>query len=235
VCVWNPDGSARLCVDYKRVNAITEQQPFYMPRVEEVLEGIGRASYISKLDLMKGYYQIPMAKVDIHKTAFVCQRGRFEFLRMPFEIKNAPAVFQELMQNLLRDDAQYTTPYMDDVVVFSNSWGEHIQHIDQGLEKLKSAGLTANPDKCKWGGRTVEFQGHQVGNGRMSLPSHRAEALADYTKPTTRGLRAFLGAIGFYRCYVRQFANHTAMLTPLIFKSASSKVVTLEGEFAFNF
>jgi len=198
VCVKKPDGTARLCVDYKRVNAVTEQQPFYMPRVEEVLEGIGKAKYIFKLDLTKGYYQIAMVERDIPKTAFVCHRGRYEFLRMPFGVKNAPAVFQELMQNLFRDDSEYYSPYMDDVVIFSNSWSEHVEHIDQVLTKLRSAGLTANPAKCRWGGKTVGFLGHQVGNGRMSLPSHRAEAFSHYTKPVTkRGLRAFFGAVGF--------------------------------------
>jgi len=81
--VRKPDGSAWLCVDYKRVNAVTTPQPFYMPRVEEVLESVGKARFISKMDLAKGYYQIRVKEQDIAKTAFVCHRGRFEFSRMP--------------------------------------------------------------------------------------------------------------------------------------------------------
>jgi len=193
VCVKKQDGSARLCVDFKKVNAVTVQQPIYMQWVEEVLEGIGKARYISKLDLSKGYYQIPMVESDIPKTAFVCHRGRFEFLRMSFGVKNAPAVFQEGIQDLFKDSREHCTLYMDDVVILSESWKEHVIHIDEVLSKLRQTGLTANPKKCKWGGQTMEFFGHQVGNGTMSLPCHRAEAFKKYNKPTTiRGLRSFL-------------------------------------------
>jgi len=125
---------------------------------------------------------------------------------------------------------------MDDIIVFSETWEQHTQHIRQILGKLRTAGLMANPKKCRWGGRTMEFLGHQVGNGRMSLPSHRAEAFSTYTQPTTKkGLRAFLGAIGFYRRYVQRLASHTAILTPLTSKAAPSKVVwSQEGERAFS-
>ena len=87
VTVRKPDGSARLCVDFKRISEVTRQMPFYMPWVEEVLERVGRSKYISKLDLSKGYYQIRMVASDIPKTAFICHRGKFEFLRMPFGVK----------------------------------------------------------------------------------------------------------------------------------------------------
>ena len=216
VTVKKPDGSARLCVDFKAINLVTQQEPFYMPRVEEVLESVGKARYISKIDLSKGYYQIPMVEEDICKTAFTCHRGRFEFLRMPFGVKNATAVFQVLMQSIFRDDISFCSPYMDDIIIFSPSWEEHVIHVDNVLTKLKAAGLTANPAKCKWGGRSMEFLGHLVGEGKMSVPAHRAEALGKYNKPVTkRGLRAFLGSVGFHRRYVELLAKHTAILTPL--------------------
>jgi len=88
---------------------------------------------------------------------------------------------------------------MDDIVVFSRIWTLHLEHIGRVLRKLGEAGLTANPIKCRWGSRSIEFLGHQVGDGRMSLPSHRAEALRSYSRPyTKKGLRSFLGAISFY-------------------------------------
>ena len=93
VTVRKPDGTARLCVDFKSINAITQPDPFYMPRVEEVLESVGKARYISKIDLSKGYYQISMSQRNTPKMAFTCHKGRFEFLRMLFGVKNAPAVF----------------------------------------------------------------------------------------------------------------------------------------------
>ena len=236
VTVRKPDGTVRLCVDFKKTNAVTRQQPFYMPRVEEVLEGVGKAAFIPKLDLSKGYYQIKMRDSDISKTAFICHRGKFEFLRMPFGVKNATAVFQELMQTLLSSHKAFSTPYMDDVVIYSNSWADHIQHIDMVLATLRQAGLTANPKKCRWGGKSIEFLGHQVRGGRMSMLGHRAQALSNYTRPSTKkGLRAFLGSIGFYRRYVSQLANQTSILTPLTAKQVPQRVVwTEEGKLVFT-
>ena len=129
------------------------------------VEGIGKAVHISKLDLSKGYYQIKMRESDIPKTAFICHRGKYEFLRMPFGVKNAPAVFQELMQSLLNPYKSFSTAYMDDVVIFSDNWQDHLRHIDIVLTTLRQAGLTANPRKCRWGGRSIEFLGHQIGGG----------------------------------------------------------------------
>ena len=160
VTVKKADGSARLCVDFRKINSLTRQTPFYMPRVEEVLEGVGQARFISKLDLSKGYYQVQLTEDAIPKTAFTSHRGVFEFTRMPFGVKNAPACFQELMQRVLAEQYQWSTAYMDDVVVYSRTWSEHLDHIASVLEALKGAGLTANPTKCRWGGRAVEFLGH---------------------------------------------------------------------------
>ena len=236
VTVRKADGSARLCVDFRKVNGLTRQTPFYMPRVEEVLEGVGQARYISKLDLSKGYYQVQLTEQAIPRTAFTSHRGTYEFTRMPFGVKNAPAAFQSLMQRILTDQGEWATAYMDDIVVFSSTWQDHIKHIGNVLLALRQAGLTANPSKCRWGGRSVEFLGHNVGTGRMSIPEHRVTALASYTKPTTKkGLRAFLGSIGFYRRYVEKLADQTAVLTPLTTKQAPQRVEwTAEGECAFK-
>ena len=236
VTVKKPDGSARICVDLKRINSVTTPLPFYMPRVEEVLEDVGRSKVISKLDLSKGYYQVPMIVADIPKTCFVCHRGKFEFVRMPFGVRNAPAVFQALMTKILADCKSFASPYMDDVIIYSNSWEDHKVHIREVLSRLKKAGLTANPAKCCWGGTTMEFLGHTVGNGTMTIPDKRVQALLRYTKPTTKkGLRSFLGAVSFYRRYVELLATDTAVLSPATSKLAPAKVSWTEDmESAFH-
>ena len=236
VTVKKADGSARLCVDFRKINGLTRQTPFYMPRVEEVLEGVGRSKYISKLDLSKGYYQVQLAEQAIPKTAFTSHRGVFEFTRMPFGVRNAPACFQELMQRVLREQRAWATAYMDDVVVYSTSWDDHLIHIASVLQALKQAGLTANPDKCRWGGRAIEFLGHWIGAGSMTIPDHKIEALGKYTRPQTkRGLRAFIGSVSFYRRYIQQLAQHTAILTPMTAKQAPQRLQwTAEGEEAFR-
>ena len=236
VTVCKPDGSARICVDFRKINGITRQTPFYMPRVEEVLEGVGQATFISKLDLSKGYYQVQLTDDAQPKTAFTSHRGTYQFTRMPFGVKNAPACFQELMQRVLSDHRPYATAYMDDVVVFSTTWEDHLVHLGKVLQALGSAGLTANPAKCRWGGQAVKFLGHWVGTGKMTVPAHRTEALAKYDKPVTKkGLRAFIGSISFYRRYVENLAAQTAILTPMTTKQAPQRVEwTPEGECAFS-
>ena len=157
---------------------------------------MGKAKFISKIDHTKDYYQVPMATDDIPKTAFTCHKGRFEFLRMPFGIKNALTVFQELIQTIFREDTAYCSPYMDDLIIFSSCWSDHVVQVRKVLTKQWEAGITANPAKCKWSGNRMEFLGHLVGKGTISVPEHRVEALAHYTRPTTKkGLRAFLGAV----------------------------------------
>ena len=213
VTVKKPDGSARLCVDFRKINQLTRQIPFYMPRVEEVLEGVGQAHYISKLDLSKGYYQVRLDSQSMEKTAFTSHWGVFEFTRMPFSVKNAPACFQELMNKVLTEQRQWATAYMDDVVVYSRTWEDHIAHLDSVLKALEQAGLTANPVKCKWGGTAVEFLGHWIKEGSMSIPKHKVEVLMRYKRPQTKKeLRAFIGSVSFYRRYLPQLAEHNSSL-----------------------
>ena len=157
VAVRKPDGTARLCIDYRRLNGLTRQTPFYMPRIDEVLEGVGQASFISKLDLMTGYYQIPVHDEDINKTCFICHRGHYEFTRMPFGVKNAPPIFQQMMQEVLHDTLTYATAYMDDVIIYSRTWEDHLRHITNVLDRLQKARLTVNPTKCVWGGKDCDF------------------------------------------------------------------------------
>ena len=152
VTVKKPDGSARICIDFKAINAITTPLPFYMPWVEEVLEHVGKSKVISKLDLTKGYHQVHMSPGNIQKTVFVCHQEKYEFLRMPFGVRSAPAVVQELMQNIFRKCRDFCSPYMDDLVIYSVTWEEHKVHVKKVLQCLREAGLTANPAKCHWGG-----------------------------------------------------------------------------------
>ena len=162
-------------VDFKCINEVTKPLPFYMPQVEEVLEAVGRSNIIRKLDLSKGYYQVPMASKDIMKTAFCCHRGKYEFIWMPFGVKNTPAVFQTLMSKVLGGCSEFFCPCMIDIIIFSSSWELHKVHVWKVLSCLRTAGLTANPEKCSWGKVYMNFLGHHVGNGCMSIPERRAE------------------------------------------------------------
>ena len=212
VTVRKPNGKVRICVDFKKINSVTRPMRFYMPKIEEVIEAVGKACVVSKMDLSKGYYQVRMAEEDIPKTAFVCQREKFEFLRIPFGVGNAPAVFQTLMDSVLEGLGSFARAYMHDIVIFSDSWEEHVIHVRKVLTALRQAGLTANPAKCQWGGEQMEFLGHTVGKGEYSVPERRAEAIKKYIRPTTKkGLRAFLGTVSYYRKFLDKLADQTSV------------------------
>ena len=149
---------------------------------------------------------------------------------MPFGLRNAPAVFQLLMEKVLDDHREYARTYIDDIIVFSKDWESHIHHIRKVLSALTSAGLTANPTKCEWGGRQMLYLGHMVGSGKLSVPWDRAEAMANFQRPVTkRGLRSFLGCVGYYRRFIPRIAELTSQLTHSTAKGAPSRLQWTKG------
>ena len=129
---------------------LSKADAYPMPGIEELIDGLGKAKYLSTLDLAKGYWQVPVAVEDQPKTAFTTPFGLFEFKRMPFGLKGAPATFQRMMDMLLTGLGEYSSAYIDDIIVFSGTWEEHLQHITVILQRLKKAGLTAKPGKCQY-------------------------------------------------------------------------------------
>lgn len=236
VTATKPNGSIRVCVDFRKLNAITPIIPFYMPTVDEIIDALGTAQYISTIDLSKGFYQVGMDDRDVEKTAFMCPQGKYEFVRMPFGLKNAPAVFQTLLGKVLKGLGKFVRHYIDDIVIFSQSWEEHIIHIREVMKVIDRAGLTVNPDKCRWAGKEVIFLGHRVGRGRCAVPEVRVAAIRDFARPVTRkALRSFLGMVSYYRRYISMLAKQTAILSPATSKSAPPKVEwTEEMNLAFQ-
>ena len=236
VPVPKPDGSVRVCIDYRKLNEVTTADPYYMACMDEILERVGSSKIISKLDLNKGFYQVEVDPGSQCKTAFVSPYGKFEFKRMPFGLKNAPAAFQRMMEVVLGDCYEFSAPYIDDVVVYSENEVEHVQHLRCVLECFRKFGLTIKEAKCEWGKVKLEYLGHVIGGGELAVPAHRAAAMADYIQPRTKKqLRSFLGAAGYYRQFVEGFAKLSAVLTPWTAKSAPSVVSwTAEGRRAFE-
>ena len=226
VIVSKKDGGVRTCVDYRAVNAVTEPDPYQMPLIEEILDMLASATFISKVDLTKGFHQIPVNPSDCPKTSFCTPWGKFQYKYMPFGLRNGPAVFQRLMDNLLHRDKQFSQVYIDDIAIFSATWEEHCQHIDVVLGRLKEAGLTAKVAKCQWAQTRVEFLGHIVGMGKVSPAELKVKAVADFQLPTTKkGVRQFLGLTGYYRRFIPNFAEHSFHLTEATRKTAPDRVV----------
>jgi len=129
------------------------------------------------------------------------------------------------MDRVLKGFGDFVRAYMDDLVVFSYNWDEHMQHVRQVLQALRKTGLTVNPNKCHWGVEKLEFLGHVIGKGVVSVPQTRASAIRNYVKPkTNKGLRAFLGTVSYYRKFMDKLTDHTAGLSPATSKAAPSKI-----------
>ena len=162
VPIKKTDGTLRLCIDFRCLNKVTTPDPYQMPRVDDLLDEVAGASWLSKLDMNRVFYQVPLQPDAQPKTAFCSPWGKFQFTRMPFGLRNAPATFQRAMDEVLGEQADYSSTYIDDIIVYSSSWKDHLVHIREVLQALRQAGLTAKPSKCVWGAKSLTYLGHTV-------------------------------------------------------------------------
>ena len=200
VLVNKPDGAVRFCVDYRKVNGVSKFDAYPMPRVDKLLDRLGTARFFSTLDLTKGYWQIPLSTESKEKSAFSTPYGLYQFKTMPFGLFGAPATFQRLMDRVLRPHAEYAAAYLDDVIIHSDTWPQHLRRVAAVLESLRRAGLTANPRKCVIGRREVRYLGYHLGGGTVRPQLDKTDAVAACLRPKTKKqVRSFLGMAGYYR------------------------------------
>ena len=145
--VKKKDDTIRLCVDYQRLNVMTQVDAYPMPRIDDILDQAGQARYITTLDLAKGYWQVPVAEEDSPKTAFITLRGLYQFKVMPFSLCGAPAMFQRMMDQVIRGMHKFASAYLDDLIIFSTTWEDHLTHLRAVLRQLQELGLTTRPSK----------------------------------------------------------------------------------------
>ena len=223
------DGSLRFCVDYRRLNAETVRDSYPIPRMDECIDSLGDAQLFSTLDANSGYWQIEMAEEDKNKTAFTTHYGLFRYLRMPFGLKNAPATFQRAIDIILSTVKwQFALIYLDDVVVFSRTFDEHMAHLAIVLRLLKDAGITLRLSKCHFFKREVDYLGHIVRPGELLVAPKSCEAVAEFEPPRTQTeLRSFLGLCNVYRRFVKDFAKIAAPLNDKLRKGEPARFHTL--------
>ncbi|XP_063585382.1 uncharacterized protein LOC134762766 [Penaeus indicus] len=210
------DGGLRLCTDYRKINKVTRSDSFPLPRLDDVIDGIGRAQFVTKIDLLKGYYQVELTENARRIAAFVTPDGLFEYKVMPFGLRNAPATFQRLINGVIRD-LEGVQAYLDDLVITSDTWEEHLERLRALLARLAEAELTINLAKSEFGHAKVIFLGHVVGGGTVAPVTAKVEAILQYPTPTDRkSLQRFLGMAGYYRRFCPNFAHVSAPLTDLI-------------------
>jgi len=199
VCVAKKNGGVRLAVDYRYLNSFTVADAYPMVTVNEILNKMGSANYISLFDANSGYWQIPVAEEDQWKTAFVTHDGLYEWTRMPFGLRNAGATFVTAMKTILHPVRAFADTYVDDMSVGSGQWSQHMCHVKQYLQVNRDAGITLNLEKCDFGKPEVKLVGHIVGSGCRKADPEKTQAMSEMARPSTkRELRKFLGAMGYY-------------------------------------
>lgn len=217
IFVPKKSGRLRMCVDYRALNKATVKDRYPLPRIDDLLDRLHGAAVFSKLDLTSGFWQIRVADGDVPKTAFRTRYGSYEWRVLPFGLTNAPATFQRLMNDVLRPYLdQFALVYLDDILVYSKDARDHLRHLRLVLEALREHRLYAGVDKCAFGLSEVDFLGHRVCAAGIKTDPQKIAAVQEWPTPqTVRDVRSFLGLSGYYRRFVRHYAQLALPLTNL--------------------
>lgn len=232
VLVRKKDGTLRFCVDYRRLNSVTHKDSYPLPRIEESLASLKKSRVFSTLDLAHGYWQVGVHPADKEKTAFVTPTGLYEFNRMPMGLCNAPGTFQRLVESCLGDQNFETLLlYLDDIIVFSPSFEAHIAHLDLVFSRLGDFGLKVKLSKCSLFQSQVHYLGHVIAEGGVSPDPEKLRAVEAWVTPQNiTQLRAFLGLAGYYRRFIKDFAQIAAPLNSMLWGTSKRRTRPATGK-----
>ncbi|XP_057693505.1 uncharacterized protein LOC130916648 [Corythoichthys intestinalis] len=223
VLVPKKDGTIRFCIDFRYLNSVSKFDSYPTPRIDELIERLGTAKYLTTIDLCKGYWQVPLSSRSRELTAFRTPWGLYHFRVMPFGLHGAPATFQRLMDKVLCGLSQFAAAYLDDIIIYSNSWDEHLQHLKVVLRCLQNAGLTVNPAKCAFAKRETEYLGFVIGGGLVKPQIGKVEAIRCCPLPRTqKQLKSFLGMSGWYHRFIPNYSARASLLTDMTSLRGSS-------------
>ena len=223
VLVAKPDGSTRLCVDYRKLNALTEADNYPLPVIDDLLMDIGRSKIFSQIDLLQAYHQVPLAEGTGPMTAFKTRKGHYEYTVAPFGLKQMPAVFQRLMNQIFNVEPtnKHVAAYLDDLLVHSESIHDHLKDLEDVFIKLREAGLKIKLKKCNFLQSEVKYLGYELTDEGFKPQKEKVSAISEYPQPASvDDIRSFLGMAGYYRIYIPNFSTIAKPLTNMLKKEA---------------
>lgn len=203
------DGSIRFCVDYRKLNSMTTRDAYPLPRIDDTLDALQEARFVTTLDLRSGYWQVEMDKQSIEKTAFVTHKGLYEFNVMPYGLMNAPATFQRLMDIVLAGlKWQSCLVYIDDIVIYSPTFNQHLIDLKNVLQALRDANLTLKLSKCCFCRKEMKYLGHVITQEGIKPDPNLTKAVSNFPQPKTiKDVQSFLGLSGYYRRFIQNYAK----------------------------
>ena len=210
-----PNGGVRFCIDFRKLNAVTKKDVYPLPRMTDLLDAMQGAQFFSTLDLLSGYWQIPLSERAKEKTAFITSTGLYQWKVMPFGLCNAPASFQRMMDVILAGlKWNCSLVYLDDVIVFSKTFHEHLRDLQKVFDRLHESDLILSPSKCTLCSKRVKYLGHIVSSEGIECDPKKVESIRDFPQPTnSTEARSFVGLAGYYRRFIYQFS---ARITPIL-------------------
>ena len=214
---WSKRKIARCVSCVSGLNSVTKKDTYPLPRICDIIDKMQDAKYWSTLDAAGAYWSMPLNEEDKEKTAFTVPRGKYEFNVTPYGLTNAGASYQRMIDMCLSGlSFDRILAYMDDVVIFSRTWVEHLRELNAVFEKLVEAGITLKASKCVIGSRSVDFLGYRLSENGIEPQERLVEAIRNFARPETRkAVKSFLGLAGFYRSFIPHFAEVAHPLTKL--------------------
>ena len=209
VLVKKKDNTLRFCIDYRRLNAVTVKDAFPLPRIDDIFDQLSDSVYYTKFDFKSGYFQVPLAIEDRPKTAFSTRDNRYQFAVLPQGITNGPATFQRIVNHILRPSRwKYALAYIDDVIIFSKNFEEHMQHLNEICQVLKNARFRHNPDKCEIARTQTDYLGHRIEHGKIRPSPQNVSGLLKTSLPqTAEEAFKFVKATEYYRKFIPNFSQ----------------------------
>ena len=226
VLARKPDGSVRFCIDYRAVNKVTKPDAMPIPRIDDTLAALQGAKYFTTMDAMSGFWQVPVKEGHIEKTAFLTVEGSYEFVRMPFGLRNAPACFQRLMNRVLAGLTWKTCLiYIDDCTIYSPTFDQHVKDVAEVLGRFRDSGVTLKMSKCRFFVSEMDFLGHVVSGEGIRPSPKKVAAIQEVKLPTNISeLRGFLGLTGWFRKFIKDYARIALPLTQLTKKENRKRI-----------